>query len=44
MFDVHGSVPTKGLVATKGFALGAILVSHLAVLWLEQGLGDAPVM
>lgn len=33
IFDVHGSVPTKGLVATRRFALGAILVYQLAVLY-----------
>ncbi|MGZ3611328.1 MAG: transposase [Ktedonobacteraceae bacterium] len=32
IFDGHGQVPTKGLVATQRFALGAILVYQLA-LW-----------
>ena len=39
IFDAHGSVPTKGEVATTRFALGAVLVYQLA-LWqrFEQGL------
>ncbi len=39
IFDGHGQVPTKGIVATQRFALGAILVYQLA-LWqrFEQGL------
>lgn len=32
IFDGHGHVPTKGLVATQRFALGAILVYQVA-LW-----------
>jgi hypothetical protein len=32
IFDGHGQVPTKGLVNTRRFALGAILVYQLA-LW-----------
>jgi len=31
IFDVHGAVPTKGLVATRRFILGAVLVYQLAV-------------
>jgi len=40
IFDAHGQVPTKGLVNTRRFALGAILVYQLA-LWyhFEAGLG-----
>jgi hypothetical protein len=39
IFDGHGPVPTKGLVATRRFALGAILVYQLALLYrAEQGL------
>ena len=39
IFGVHGSVPTKGLRNTKRFALGAILVYQLALLYrFEQGL------
>ena len=32
IFDVHGSVPTKGLRATRRFALGAIFIYQLALL------------
>jgi hypothetical protein len=39
IFDGHGQVPTKGLLATQRFALGAIFVYQLA-LWyrFEHGL------
>jgi hypothetical protein len=39
IFDAHGPVPTRGLVATRRFALGAVLVYQL-LLWHrhEQGL------
>lgn len=39
IFDGHAQVPTKGLVATQRWALGAVLVYQLA-LWYrhEQGL------
>ena len=38
IFDGHGQVPTKGLLATQRFALGAVLVYQLALLYrLEQG-------
>lgn len=33
IFDAHDQVPTKGLVATKRFALGASLVYPLALLY-----------
>ena len=33
IFDGHGQVPTKGLIATQRFALGAIFVYQLAVLY-----------
>ena len=33
IFDGHGQVPTKGLLATQRFALGAIFVSQLALLY-----------
>ena len=33
IFDAHGQVPTKGLVNTQRFALGAILVYQLALLY-----------
>jgi hypothetical protein len=39
IFDAHGQVPTKGLLATQRFALGAIFVYQLALLYrFEQGL------
>lgn len=33
IFDVHGSVPTKGLVATRRFVLSAVWVYQLAILY-----------
>ncbi len=38
-FDAHGAVPTRGLAATRRFALGAVLVYQL-LLWYrhEHGL------
>jgi hypothetical protein len=36
IFDGHGQVPTKGLVNTRRFALGAILVYQLALLYRFQ--------
>lgn len=41
IFEVHGSVPTKGRVATARFALGAVLVYQLA-LWWRFAHGLAP--
>ncbi len=39
IFEGHEQVPTKGLVATQRFALGAVLVYQLALLYrYEQGL------
>ncbi len=39
IFDVHGSVPTKGWVATRRFALGALFVYQLTLLArFEAGL------
>lgn len=39
IFVAHEQVPTKGLVATKRFALGALFVYQLALLYRwEQGL------
>ena len=39
IFDSHGQVPTKGLVNTRRFALGAIFVYQLALLYrFERGL------
>jgi len=36
IFDGHGQVPTKGLVHTRRFALGAIFVYQLALLYRFQ--------
>lgn len=36
IFDGHGQVPTKGLVNTRRFALGAIFVYQLALLFRFQ--------
>jgi hypothetical protein len=33
IFAGHGQVPTKGLLATQRFALGAIFVYQLALLY-----------
>jgi hypothetical protein len=33
IFDGHGQVPTKGLINTKRFALGAVFVYQLALLY-----------
>ncbi|MDQ6694280.1 MAG: hypothetical protein M3014_07640, partial [Chloroflexota bacterium] len=39
IFDGHSQVPTRGLVATRRFALGAVFVYHLALLYrYEHGL------
>jgi len=38
IFDVHGSVPTRGLARTQRFALGAIFVYQLTLLYrFEHG-------
>lgn len=38
IFDVHGSVPTRGLLRTQRFALGAIFVYQLTLLYrFEHG-------
>jgi hypothetical protein len=39
IFDGHGCVPTKGLVATRRYALGAIFVYQLALLYRFEHLG-----
>jgi Transposase DDE domain len=39
IFDGHACVPTKGLVATRRFALGAIFVYQLALLYRFEHLG-----
>ena len=36
IFDGHGQVPTKGLINTRRFALGAIFVYQLALLYCFQ--------
>ena len=36
IFDGHGQVPTKGLVNTRRFALGAIFIYQLALLYRFQ--------
>jgi hypothetical protein len=36
IFDGHGQVPTKGLLNTRRFALGAIFVYQLALLYRFQ--------
>jgi hypothetical protein len=33
IFDVHGPVPTKGLIATQRFVLSAVFVYQLAILY-----------
>jgi hypothetical protein len=39
IFDGHGQVPTKGLIPTQRFALGAVFVYQLALLYrFENGL------
>ena len=38
IFDMHGQVPTKGLVNTRRFALGAVFVYQLT-LWYRQEHG-----
>ena len=39
IFDAHGQVPTKGLINTQRFALGAVFVYQLALLYrFEQNL------
>jgi hypothetical protein len=40
IFDGHGQVPTKGLIATQRFVLGAVFVYQLGLLYrFESGLG-----
>ncbi len=36
IFEVHGQVPTRGLINTKRFALGAVLVYQLALLYRHE--------
>ncbi len=43
IFDGHAQVPTKGLVATARFALGAVLVYQLALLHRHEHERDLRV-
>jgi hypothetical protein len=43
IFDIHGQVPTKGLVNTRRFALGAIFVYQIALLYRLQNNMDLRV-
>jgi hypothetical protein len=43
IFGVHGSVPTRGLVRTRRFALGAVLLYQLAVLYRFEHRQDLRV-
>jgi hypothetical protein len=43
IFDAHGQVPTKGLVATRRYALGAVLAYQLALLHQHLTGGDLRV-
>jgi hypothetical protein len=36
IFEVHGEVPTKGRINTERFALGAVLVYQLAILYRHE--------
>jgi hypothetical protein len=36
IFEVHGQVPTKGLINTQRFALGAVFVYQLALLYRHE--------
>jgi hypothetical protein len=36
IFDAHGQVPTRGEVNTRRFALGAVFVYQLAVLYRHE--------
>jgi hypothetical protein len=36
IFDVHGSVPTRGLVRTQRFALGAVFLYQVTLLYRFQ--------
>jgi hypothetical protein len=43
IFDTHQTVPTRGLIATRRFALGAIFVYQLTVLHRYQQGADPRV-
>lgn len=36
IFDVHGAVPTKGLLATQRFVLSAVFVYQLAIICISK--------
>ena len=36
IFEVHGQVPTRGLIDTQRFALGAVFVYQLALLYRHE--------
>jgi hypothetical protein len=36
IFEVHGQVPTKGLINTQRFALGAVFIYQLALLYRHE--------
>src|SRR5262249_2970166 len=40
IFDCHGQVPTRGLRATRRFALGAVFLYQLAVLHRYRSAGE----
>jgi DDE family transposase len=43
IFDVHGSVPTRGLVRTQRFALGAVFVYQVTLLYRFEHQQDLRV-
>jgi hypothetical protein len=43
LFDGHGSVPTRGLLATRRYLLGAVLVYQLLLLYRFESGGDLRV-
>jgi hypothetical protein len=43
LFDGHGSVPTRGLMATRRYLLGAVLVYQLLLLYRFETGGDLRV-
>ena len=43
IFDAHGQVPSRGLVRTQRFALGAVLVDQLTLLHRFRHGGDLRV-
>lgn len=43
IFDAHGAVPTRGLVATQRFALGAVFLYQLTLMYRHQNNLDLRV-